>query len=688
MSQELFIAVRCEELPARFVQLAANQLAKGVEGLLKGVAHGAVRTWAAPRRVAVAIADVAEGRPAEEKLVTGPPAAAAFRDGQPTKAALGFARGKGVDVGALEVVDGPRGPVVAARIQTGGERTADLVAAGLDGVIRGMRFPMSMRWGRGALRWARPIHGVIALYAGDVIDAQAGGMQTGRSTIGHRLDPAPFEVRDAATWVAGLRTHHVEPDRANRRDTIRAQLQAAADAAGAKLQVDEDLLTEVADLVEWPVTVTCSFDEELLHLPPRLLVESMRVHQRVFPLWRGDDQLDHHFLAVTNNPFATDADAAHTIATGNAKVIGARFHDARFFYADDRKKTLQDHGDDLAAMRWIRGGGTMADKQRRVGALAAALAPRFSADADQAGRAGALCKADLATQMVGEFPELQGHVGRLLAGFDGEPGDVPLAIEEHYLPRFSGDALPTTAAGRVAALADRLDTLAGCFACGIRVKGSNDPLALRRAAIGLLQLLLMGGERTELAPLLAEALERAPRAEGAALDAVADDLGDFVMARFKALLKESFDTEVVEAVLAGGGDRDPVALRARVDALAALAATPAFGPVKATFKRALGLVKDHADPSYDAGAFEADAERALHRALLDLGPQAEAAEDALDFGTALRLLSQLKAPVDRLFDEVMVMAEDPAVRANRLGLLRAVCEAFRRVADLTLLSAE
>ncbi|RME26373.1 MAG: glycine--tRNA ligase subunit beta [Deltaproteobacteria bacterium] len=440
--------------------------------------------------------------------------------------------------------------------------------------------------------------------------------------------------------------------------------------------------------MEWPVTVTCSFDETLLDLPPRLLVESMRVHQRVFPLWRSEDQLDHHFLAVTNNPFATDAETARIIAAGNAKVIGARFHDARFFYADDRRKTLEEHGAALASMRWIRGGGTMADKQRRVADLAASLAPRFGADPDLAGRAGALCKADLATQMVGEFPELQGHVGRLLAELGGEPGDVPLAIEEHYLPRFSGDALPTTATGRVVAIADRLDTLAGCFACGIRVKGSNDPLALRRAAIGLLQLLLMGGERIDLGELLAEALTRAPHPEGSDLDAVARDLEAFVMARFTAWLKERHDTEVVEAVLAGSGDRDPVALRARVEALSALAATPAFGPIKATFKRALGLVKDHPDPTCDVAAFSADAERALHRALLDLGPRAEAAEAALDYPAALALLSELKAPVDRLFDEVMVMAEDPAVRANRLGLLRSVCEAFRRVADLSVMSAE
>lgn len=690
-THELFVAIRCEELPARFVTLATEQLAQGLLGLLSGVDHGAVRTWATPRRIAVAVADVAPGKPQVEKLVTGPPAAAAFRDGEPTGAAVGFARGKGVAVAELETVDGPRGPVIAARISQGGERTVDLVTQGLEAVVLGISFPMSMRWQTGGPRWARPLHGVIALYGDDIAPATVAGLDAGRTTLGHRLTPGPVRVQSADDWAEQLRAHHVEPDRAARRARIEADLAGLAASAGTELSLDPSLLEEVVDLVEWPVPVLCCFDEELLELPPRLLVESMRVHLKVFPLWRSEDRLDHHFLAVSNHPYGTRRLTADTIAHGNAKVIGARFHDARFFYAEDRKLTLSQHDADLVRMRWIRGGGTMQDKARRVSVLSARLAPLFAADGDVAQRAGRLCKADLATQLVGEFPKLQGHVGRLLAGFDGEPEGVALAIEEHYLPRGSGDLLPSTAEARTVAAADRLDTLAGCFASGIRLKGSSDPLGLRRAAHGLLQILLAAQVRSPLTELFDTAIDcvgtNVVRKTGSPA-ADRDDLVEFTTARLRALLRERFDTEVVDAVLGAEGQRDPVALQARVDAMSALAATADFGPLKTTFKRVMGLTKDHHSAAYQPAALVDEAEQALHAALDDVAPRARQAENELDYGGALAALSQLKTPVDQLFDRVMVMAEDPDVRANRLGLLRSVADEFRRIADFTLLSVE
>lgn len=692
MKAELFLAVRCEELPARFVTLAVEQLAQGLQGLLKGLEHGAVRTWATPRRIAVAVADVAPARPVVEQLVLGPAAAAAYRDGQPTPAAVGFARGKGVAVEDLVLVDGPKGQVIAARIQQGGERTVDVVAAGLAELVLGLRFPMSMRWQAGPARWSRPIHEVIALYDGQRIPAVVAGVQTGTTTVGHRLSPAPFEVDGADAWAEGLRRHHVEPDRALRRARIQADLQRAAAEAGAVVQVDEALLDEVTDLVEWPVPVLCTFDRELLDLPPRLLVESMRVHQRVFPLWQQDtpERLDHRFLAVSNHPLGRQPDTAATIAGGNAKVIGARFHDARFFYAEDRRKRLEEHDATLARMQWIRGGGTMQDKARRVGRLARLLASDLGADREVAERAGRLCKADLATQMVGEFPELQGHVGRLLAGLDGEAEAAALAIEEHYLPRSASDGLPGTPAGRALALADRLDTLAGCFATGIRLKGSSDPLGLRRAAVGLLQLVLDAGLRRPLGELFDEALAglgEEVQTKGSPAEA-RDELVDFTLTRLRALLREEHDTEVVDAVLDAGGARDPVALSARVRALSELARGPAFGPLKTTFKRVMGLTREHASASYEPADLAHPAEQALHQALDAVIPRARSLSQGLRYGDALAALAELKAPVDALFDQVMVMAEDPAVRATRLGLLRAIADEFHRIADFSLLSAE
>ena len=669
---ELFVALRCEELPARYVRTAAAGLEKGVRALLKGIEHGEVRTWASPRRIAVAVSGVAAARPLEEKLVTGPPEAAAWRDGAWTKGALGFARGKGVDAADLEIIDGPRGRVVAARVTTGGEQTVARIAAGLEAAILGIDFGKTMRWGSGRQRWARPIHGLVALYDGERIDCSVAGVASGVETVGHRLTPGPIHVRSADQWVESLAAHNVMVDRPARKARIEADLRAAAEAVGATVGA-LDLIDEVVDLVEWPVVVTASFDPELLTLPSRLLVESMGVHQRVFPLFEGAE-LQARFLVVTNHPYATDPDVAAIIAAGNTKVLAARFYDARFFYAEDRKQPLTAHGADLEKMRWIRNGGTMAEKQARVGRLAARLAPLFGADATHAGRAGALSKCDLATQMVGEFPELQGHVGKLLARHDGEEEAVAAAIEEHYLPRFSSDQTPATPEGRAAAAADRIDTLTGCFHHGLKPKGSADPLGLRRAAVGLVSILLGAGTRVQLGDLLASS----------ELDA-GEALLPFVVARLRNNMMERHPTDIVDAVLATG-DRDPVALEGRAAAMSALSATADFEPLKQTFKRLANITKDHASTTYAADALGEPAERALHTALD--GVRAAAADSAAagDFAGALDRLRTLKGPVDALFDAVMVMAEDPQVRANRLGLLSAVGAAFRDIADFKHLS--
>lgn len=669
---ELFIAVRCEELPARYVQTAAKGLEKAVRSMLKGISFGEVRTWATPRRIAVAVADVAAARPVEEKLVTGPPEAAAFRDGAWTKAALGFARGKGVDPSALEIVEGPRGRVVAARVKSGGETTVEQVAAGLESAILGIDFSKTMRWGTRRERWARPLQGLIALYNGAVVDCSVAGIASGRETLGHRLTPGPIVVSSADDWEAALLAHHVMVDRSARRARIEADLAASSDAIGARVGA-LGLVDEVVDLVEWPVVVTANFDPQLLQLPSRLLIESMGVHQRVFPLFKGGELLAR-FLVVTNHPFATDPEVARIIASGNTKVLAARFYDAQFFYAEDRKLALTAHGAALEKMRWIRDGGTMADKQARVGRLAGDLAPLFGADPATARRAGALSKCDLATQMVGEFPELQGHVGKLLARHDGEDESVAAAIEEHYLPRFSGDATPTTPAGRAAAAADRIDTLTGCFHHGLKPRGSADPLGLRRAAVGLMAIILASGTRLQLDALLS-------RSELAGGDA----LLPFVMARLRNNMMERHPTDVVDAVLATG-DGDPVALEGRAAAMSALARTPDFEPLKQTFKRLANITKDHSSTDYNAVALVEPAEQALHAALDSVHAAAATAAADGDFDGALARLRTLKPPVDALFDAVMVMAEDPAVRANRLGLLASVGAAFRDIADFKHLS--
>ena len=676
---ELFIEIRCEELPARFARPAEQALSKAVIGLLKGIEHGQVRSWVTPRRLAVAVADVSIEKPVVERVVTGPPEAAAFRDGAWTPAGIGFAKSKGLTVDDLEIIDGPRGRVVSATVKTGGQKTSEVIASGLEAAVLGIAFPKSMQWGDGGIRWARPIHSVVVRLGNEAVDLSIAGIASGTQTLGHRLTPGPVEVESADQWMSALRAAHVEPDSEIRRQSILSQLAERAQALGAETPDMPDLVDEVVHLTECPIVIDAVFEEDLLNLPPRLLVESMKVHQRVFPLFQ-DGALIHRFLVVTNHPYATDPDVAQLIAQGNTKVLAARFHDAKFFYAEDRKLKLEEHAAGLSGMRWIRGGGTMSEKADRIGDLAASLATLVGAEADHARTAGRLTKADLATQMVGEFTELQGHVGQLLASQQGHPAEVALAIEEHYLPRFAGDRLPESAAGRAAALADRIDTLTGCFSLGLKPKGSADPLGLRRAANGLLTILRASGLRVALEQLWQMSAFDAPDDDWSALQA-------FTMARLRAQLQERFATDLVDAVLATGST-DPVALEAQATAMHELSRTPDFGPLKTTFKRVMGLTKDHESTQYTPADLVDAAETTLHEKLAEVQVQATQLADALDYSGSLAALSTLKAPVDTLFDAVMVMHEDPAVRANRLGLLRSVADQFRRIADFTHLSQD
>ena len=678
---DLVIEVRCEELPYGMIEPALNALAKGTVDLLEGVEHGLVQTFSTPRRVAVAVSSVAAGRPVEEKLVTGPPLAAAQRDGEWTKAALGFARGKGVDPADLQIVDGPKGQVVGATVRTGGEQTAELVAAGLEKLITGLPFKKSMRWGAGTVRWGRPLHQVVAVFDGRRIPATVAGITTSDVVVGHRRSAAsPGPVNDAQTYVAALRDRWVVVDRDERKQTICQLLRDKAASLGLEVPLDDELVEEVTDLVEWPTVVTGAFDADLLALPERLLVESMKVHQRTFPTTK-DGALHNEFLVVSNNP---QGDAS-TIGVGNARVLRARFYDARFFFAEDQKKTLAEHGRGLEKMRWVRKLGTMADKQARLAEQAPRVAAHLGLDATHAARAGFLAKCDLLSQMVGEFDKLQGHMGGIYAARDGEPAQVAVAIEEHYLPRYAGDVLPQSDAGSAVAIADRLDTLCGCFGIGLKPKSSADPQGLRRAANGVLAILLAGGHRVSLSDLVAlggAAFEQQPDA---------DELVAFIKTRLRAILmSDGHRTDLVGAVLEAGGD-DAVQLQARVAALSELSAAGEFGPLMTAFKRVLNISKDHTDPSYDRSVFVESAEATLADAYEAAASSVPAAVESLDVASALATMVSMKPAIDAYFDKssgVMVMADDPGLRTARLGLLCAIATLFRSVADFRLIHTE
>lgn len=698
-THELFIEIRTEELPPSMVQPALDGLRDGALKLLEGVAFGALRCFATPRRLAVAIADVAEARPRTEKIVTGPPVERAYADGQPTATAIGFAKGKGIEVEALQIVDTPKGKMIAAVVVEGGERTVARIAEGLDALVRGLPFHKSMEWSRGGLRFGRPITGISALFGGSVIEGTVAGFAVTATSVGHRFAPSTaFTFTSADEWLASLRQRWVEPDLAARRARIDEILAEVSAELGADPIVDRELADQVVHLVEWPTKMIATFEADLLHLPPRLLIESMKVHQRCFPIHIGG-KLTNRFVVVSNNPGGDP----EIVAAGFARVLRARFHDAKFFFAEDKKQRLDAFGESLVRMRWIKGLGTMAQKQARVAALGAALAPQVHADPTSTARAGALCKADLLTQMVGEFPELQGHMGRLYAAAQGETEAVSLAIEEHYLPRFAEDAIAATPAGVALALADRLDTLVGCFGVGMEPKGGGDPQGLRRAALGLVNTLAERQLGLDLRELFATAVqsfhssvcsapdgyqawvkEQGTGATPKDADGLVQALVEFGLARLKAqAVSEGTSADLIDAVLIGGESRPLVLLR-KIAAIRTIARSADFLPIMHTFKRVLNISRD-ADTS-GAGALTEPAEIVLDRAFGAASGRVDVAVAAGDYVEALEAMLALREPVAQFFDAVLVDAPDPAVRAARMGLLRRISATFLQVADFSRIS--
>ena len=675
---ELFIEVGTEELPARFVAPAMEGFAVAMTTLLGPLAPNPPQTWGTPRRFALCFKGVLAETPKVERLVTGPAVAVAFRDGAPTPAATAFAAKFGVSVEALERVAGPKGDVIAARRIEGGQQLGELVAAGLEAAILGVPFKKTMRWGSRREQFPRPIRYVCAVVDGERVSATVCGAETVNTSVGHWLaNPAPFVVTCADSWLAELSSRWVDASVKSRRARIREQLIEVSRAEGAELRDDARLVEEVANLVEWPTPLVGEFSAALLELPERLLVESMKVNQRYFPLYR-DGRLLNRFVVISNNPHGNAA----LIAQGNARVLAARFHDAKFFFSEDAKRPLAKHGERLGGMVWLRevkgpGGKalTMTERQSMVASAGERLADLCGADRGQTLTAGLLCKSDLPTLMVGEFPELQGHVGRkLLEQVEGVAADIALAVEEHYLPRFAGDDLPTSPAGRALALAERLTLLDAAFAAGLQPKGGADHLGLRRAANGVWAIAIGGG----VAPASVPDLFAAAGCAGGPAEC------DFVVARLRAaLMEEGIPTDVVEAVFSAGGDT-LVDLAARCRAFGALATDGRMAAIRATFRRVAGLVKQN--PGADVSLAELDG-ASLAAAGRSLRDAVTAIPDTEDIEAKLASLVALRPRVDAYFDSVMVMDDDLSLRASRLGLLRAIVARFSSLADFSRLSS-
>jgi len=704
-TRSLLVELLVEELPPKALQKLGEAFLAGIgQGLARlhlAPEGDAGRTWyASPRRLAVHLADVrerADDRPEQVKLM--PVSAGLDAAGQPTQALAKklAALGAGdTDVTALvRRVEGRAETLFLERTLPGAS-LAQALQIVLKEAIDRLPIPKVMQYqladGWSSVRFVRPAHGLVALHGDEIVPVEALGLQAGRSTRGHRFEAARpiLELRDADSYARQLREEGaVIADFAERRAEIAGQLAAAAASQALTPIDDADLLDEVTGLVEWPNVVACEFDREFLVVPRECLVLTMKANQRYFPLLDGDGALTNRFLVVSN---IRPADPRHVIE-GNERVVRPRLADARFFFDQDRKRRLEARRPGLDQVVYHGRLGSQGERVERVRAIAAALlqeAGESSGLAAQVDRAVVLAKADLTTDMVGEFPELQGVMGRYYALHDGEDGEVAQAIEDHYRPRFAGDRLPRGRVGSYAAAADKLETLAGLFAIGQLPTGDKDPYALRRQALGVLRLL------TE--PLSALRLDRAVETALAAptwpagVDAVSarGPLMTFFTDRLTATLaEEGYSAAEIAAVLAGDAFFALGELRLRLAALRRFASLPEAAALAAANKRVGNILKKSADPIagvVDATRFREPAEHALDAALGAAGARSAAAYDAGDYAGSLLALAALKGPVDDFFETVMVNAEDAVLRANRLALLAGLHAAMNRVADLSRLA--
>ncbi|MDD4084606.1 MAG: glycine--tRNA ligase subunit beta [Acidaminococcaceae bacterium] len=684
MKHELLFEIGTEEIPAKFMPGILDQLQTTVASRLQELRIPCedVRVFGTPRRIvflAAGVSDTQESTTVESK---GPAVRIAFDEkGEPSKAAQGFARGQGVNVAELEV----RGEYVYAVKKMVGQPVQALMPDFLLDVITSLSFPKNMRWADHDFRFVRPIRWLTALFDAQVIPVEITGVKSGRTTFGHRfLSSGEVEVPEAAQYENILRQHFVLVDQNERRALIRSQVEELARKEGGTAEIDRDLLEEVVYLVEYPTALCGHFDEKFLRLPKEAIITPMREHQRYFPVLNEQGGLLAKFITVRNG----GSEGLDIVTQGNERVLRARLSDAEFFFNEDRKHRLADRLEKLKTVVFQEGLGNIYDKSLRVSAVAMVLKSALNADVDEEHlkRAGLLAKTDLVTGMVCEFTELQGVMGREYALLDGENSEVAEAIYEHYLPRFAGDELPKSTIGRLVAIADKLDNIAATFSRGLVPTGSQDPYALRRQAIGIVNILLDGSYHLPLQKVLLEVLQ-ALKLPTEKINLLLPQLREFFLQRVKNTMSEQgIRYDVIEAVTAEEANDDIVDLFARAKALASYVETPAAAVSIQAFTRVANLSKKACDAGIiRESLFKEPAERELYAVVSRLQKETLPALISYDYPTVLSLVDAIAAPVNNFFDTVMVMDKDEDVKNNRLALLVQVKETAGMVGDLSII---
>lgn len=681
MTQTLLIELLTEELPPKALNNLGNSLAASiVEGLekaqlIEGVAE--YTAYASPRRLAVQIKNVKAVQADQEVVKKGPAVANAMKDGAPTKALEGFARSCGANIADLKIVHDGKQDVYAYEFTQQGKSLPELLEDILAQAVKKLPIPKVMRWGSSTHTFVRPVHGLIVMHGADTVAASVLGLESQRQTSGHRfLSDGLFDITHADRYAEQMREQgKVIASFAERKAAIQAALNQQAGRLNATVAADEALLDEVTALVEWPVVLEAGFEEHFLAVPQECLILTMQQNQKYFPLLDQNGRLMNRFLLVSN---LQTEDPSHIIH-GNERVLRARLSDAEFFYKQDQKATLESRLPKLANVVYHNKIGSQAERIERLQSLAAHIAAQLGADKATAERTARLAKADLVTEMVGEFPELQGTMGKYYAQLDGESPEIADAVEQHYQPRFAGDKLPESPIATAVALADKLETLVGIWGIGLIPTGDKDPYALRRSALGVLRMLM--GNDLDINDLLQTAYNSFP--QGKLADNTVAEVADFMQARLAVLLQNDYPQDIVAAVLAKKPSRLND-LAAKLQAVAAFKQLPEAAALAAANKRVQNLLKK-ADAELGAvneSLLQQNEEQALFAAAKDLQPKIEAALAAQDFQTALSALASVKPQVDAFFDNVMVMADDAAVKQNRLNLLNQLADLMNAVADI------
>ena len=712
---DLLVEIGTEELPPKALRALSESLAAEIAAEVDaaGLAHGVPVPCATPRRLAVFVPGVPDTQPDREVERRGPPLARAFDENDaPTKAALGFARSVGVGVDRLVRIETGDGAWLGYRSTRAGAPLSSLLPAMVERALARLPAPRRMRWADRDTEFVRPVHWVVLMHGPEVIEAEVLGVPSGRATRGHRFHhPGDIVLEDASRYATALRREgHVVPGFGERMEMIREQVERAAAELGGRARIDPALLEENAALVEWPVAIAGHFDTGFLDLPDAVLVATMQGHQRYFPVADGNGDLMPHFIAVSN----IESRNPETVRAGNERVIRPRLSDAAYFFDTDRARSLESRLEGLGDVVFQRRLGSLLAKTERVSALAGRVA-RAMGEPDEAvahaERAGLLSRCDLLTEMVGEFPELQGEMGREYARLDGEPEAVADAIGEVYMPRFADDCIPGTAAGRAVAIADKLDTIAGCLSLGQAPTGDKDPYALRRAALGTLRIMIEGGLDLDLDRMIEAAFgcyesrsrdepDRAAREDRpdamvasvvTASPGTGREVRRFMLDRLRAYFSDrAIPTDVFNAVLATQPTR-PLDFANRVRAVEAFRILPEAASLASANKRIRNILRQAEQgkiavpEEIDASLLREGAERGLSEVLAGIEPRARTMLDAGEYTQALAALAGLRDHVDRFFDTVKVMDDDATLRGNRLALLARIGALFMETADISVL---